>query len=220
MDLCILKWKSVKTFSVISHDNYVAIKFGCLDQLEILQLERIELLQGFFNESFSISSLKTLELSSCLHAEVSDLKSQKFPNLTHLAVSDIEIDMDQAFIDALSMKSLEVLALRRSKIVLSFQDISKLCESLTTIIFQGSTVIDERPSEAWRRYDNCKMLQLADWSSTSHHTHGNNIWPCDYLYFPNLPSLLTAPVIYFDNIYQNPQRAVFACDNMPSSIQT
>ena len=219
IEFCDLKARHLKRLTVMDSmlENFGNIGFSCIQQLEILELKRVSFMpsfswrvnnsEEFFRMFSNLSNVKELEFSECRFelALLTDVLSSRYqlPKLTHLRLLKSDIYINQAFIDALFERPVEVLDLSNSQIVFDFQNPGKLCGNLVTLKLQGSDITEKDIPEV--RYK-CEKLQVVDWSYSSYFSSDRKEWPCSYYEFPNVPWIFMAPIIYFDNTYRNPEQ--------------
>ena len=193
IEFCGLNARNVRRLTMMNSilEHFGNIGFSCIEQLEILELKRVSFMlvpplawrvsfsEEFFRMFSNLSNVKELVFSECIfelaHLENVLSSRDKLPKLTLLRLLKSDFYINQAFIDALSERPVEVLDLSNSQSVFDFQTSGKLCDSLVTLKLQGSVVTEKELG-----FSGCESLKIVDWSDSSYYKNDRKVWPCNY----------------------------------------
>ena len=161
-----LAFDSIRIWSAFSLSSGV---FDCLGNLASFRLK-----SGSLNhvENFTFAGLTNvtyLDLSGCSMLNWDDLYDtfsliRNFPKLDHLILSGVGsngliLDLDDAFIDVLSMRPLEYLDLSYTNIMFSFENSENICTTLDYFSYAGASVQYWSP---FNRSKSCGSLRILD----------------------------------------------------------
>ena len=165
-----LDFISVKASRNINLPNGV---FDCLGNLTAFRL-RSEWLKHFANFTYTgLSNVTLLDLSGCQMMNWNDLYDvlsfgQNFPKLDHLILSGagnyraVYLNMDDAFINVLSMRPLAYIDLSYTNFEFNFTKSQNLCKTLRYLSYAGAAVQHTKLFEKGNTCGSLKILDMSD----------------------------------------------------------
>ena len=172
---CYVSWTNVKEL-IIESVLAVGLRyfhlegriFECLDQIETFRFSSGALYRVVDTTFSGLSNLNTFDLSGCKMLLWEDVAStlsvpSNFPNLKRLIFSQTGMHqllvLDNEFIKALSLRPLEYLDLSFTLLNWDFSDPGKLCDTLTTLKYEGAQVLH---SKEFANCSVCQSLRILD----------------------------------------------------------